>query len=250
MNDSVKLLAEFVSGLVTYSDFQDKVVCADISKELLEYIPLEMVDEIIVQISPTSSEQLDARDELRNLGEKSDILASQFKKIRLNVFDCVKSKIHAAFDKVALGRGVTLAQANAIDNYQPEEGQLIARKTDIDIPWQHYPEKDLEDFTALVHLDLEGFTYYLPAYLIWCVDNCMNDPYSNIASQAFGALDTELSSFKTHLSTEQENAVIDFLWLFAIYSDSFRDDCISGLIGIGKTNLLVQKFMFSNGKRG
>jgi len=246
MNDSENFLAEFVSGLVNYRDFQNAVLSDSISKKLLKEIPLIIVDDLISGIRPTVQEQLDVRDSFREWGIKNKILVNQFEKTKLFVFDCVKSKIQMAFDNVMLGEGVSLAQAHAMDNHRSNKEQMLERENDKDISWQFYPVKNLEKFTALNYLDSKGFAYYLPAYLIWCMDNCLEDPFNNIASELFGTFDPNFSCFKIKLAALrplQKRGLIDFFWLFAIYSDVYREDCISSLTGIDDIDFLLRKLV-------
>lgn len=80
------------------------------------------------------------------------------------------SEIHAAFKEVSRGRGVSLHEARAIDNYESDLEREKARKLDTDSSWDEVPDKDIEYFhDVFSFFDEEGFRYYLPAYMIWAV---------------------------------------------------------------------------------
>ena len=244
MNDSESILVGFVSGLVDYKKFQETITSGKFSDELLQDIPLSIIDDFMVMDTPNVFEYLETSKNLREWTENNVTLTSQLSKAKRSAFDCVKSKIHTAFDDAKLGNGVTLRQGHAADNYLSDEEQLLEREKDKNFTWQNYPVDDLEGLTSLLHIDGEGFAFYIPAYLCWCMDNCLNDPYSDIASNTFVSLDPDISDLEIRLSafnSSQKKAVIDFLWLFAIYSDVFRESCILSLSKIDKTDFLTKK---------
>ena len=236
MKKTESILAGFACGLVGYHEFQRLFISGKISEEMLSDMPVCIVDYLVAETSLNVLDQLELRDKLREWGYANRPTAKQFSKAKIEAFDRVKSRIISAFKDVALGSGMTLAQANAVDSYQSEEDQKLARQRDKNIAWQDYPLQDLEGFTALLYLDAEGFAFYIPAYLCWCVDKCLSDPFSNIASETFGAFDPELYGFERRvgaLSTLQKIAVKEFLWLFAVHSDIYREACVSGLEALG-----------------
>lgn len=237
MNDSTKILAEFANGLIDYDEYLELVDSGHLSPEVVELIPFGIFEPFMSIDKPNLSDQLDLMDKLREWGETCDLTANQFVKAKTEAFDFLRSNIIAAFRGVSLENGVTLAQANAIDGYKSEEEQAHARLTDKNIAWQDYPVQDLENFTSLLHLDAKGFAYYIPAYMLWCIDKFFSDPYSNIASQTFGAFDPDLSKFKMRiqaLTGSQRKSIREFLWLFAVHSNIYRETCVSGLQELAK----------------
>lgn len=107
------------------------------------------------------------------------------------------SEIRAAFNEVSRGLGVSLHEAHAIDNYKSDVERRNARNLDTDKSWEDVPDKDIEYFfDVFSFLDVEGFRYYLPAYMVWAIkyfdvsDSCSRDnviyslsPYSTLAER-------------------------------------------------------------------
>jgi hypothetical protein len=76
--------------------------------------------------------------------------------------------IHAAFSNVSLGNGISLRQAQVIDNYgegvtDEEFNNLTLNETTDD--WSKVPLAELE-LDCLAHLDAAGFRYYIPAFML------------------------------------------------------------------------------------
>lgn len=76
-------------------------------------------------------------------------------------------KIIAAFDGVSREGGVSMSEANVIDDYGSEAERAAARASDIDTRWQDVTEEQLAENWPISFLDAIGFRYYLPAYLIY-----------------------------------------------------------------------------------
>lgn len=80
------------------------------------------------------------------------------------------AQIHEAFDGTSRGNGITLHQANVRDNYGPPEEEKAARDLDRDEKWQDVPEKDIEFCqSALSFLDVAGFRYYIPVFMLYAL---------------------------------------------------------------------------------
>ena len=83
----------------------------------------------------------------------------------------VIAAIRAAFDGVERG-AVTLHEADVMDSYGSAEERAAARLLDTDRVWEQVQAEDIERFSsALCFLDAEGFRYYIPAYMVWTLDN-------------------------------------------------------------------------------
>lgn len=80
-------------------------------------------------------------------------------------------EIQKAFADVKRGNGVTLHEAEVIDDYGTEEKRKQARKLDTEVSWQDVPEADIESHDILNFLDLEGYRYYIPAYMTFAINN-------------------------------------------------------------------------------
>lgn len=81
-------------------------------------------------------------------------------------------EIRAAFADVTRGEGITLHEADVIDDYGSDEERLAARQLDTDQHWSEVADELIERMSsALSFLDASGFHYYLPAYLSWTLRN-------------------------------------------------------------------------------
>ncbi len=129
--------------------------------------------------------------------------------------------IENAFDGVQRGKGITLHQADVIDEYGSEEEEAEARKLDTEKRWQDIPEdwiqKENSFSAALCFLDPQGFRYYIPAFMIFAIRHY--DDASSLAGPDF-----TIYAFKDErmwretwalLNKEQKEAVAEFLRFMA-----------------------------------
>lgn len=89
----------------------------------------------------------------------------------------LEATIRDAFDGVHLGRGISLRQAEVIDDYgrgvtDAEFEALPAREVTHD--WAAVPPEELES-ENIAHLDAEGLRYYLPAFMLRLLDSDVDD---------------------------------------------------------------------------
>jgi hypothetical protein len=77
-------------------------------------------------------------------------------------------EISVAFASVSRGDGISLHEADEIDNHSSEADQAEARKIDVDEHWTNVPDEWIEQYpSAYFFLDAAGFRYYLPAVMVW-----------------------------------------------------------------------------------
>ena len=77
-------------------------------------------------------------------------------------------EIQRVFDGVSREDGITLHEADAIDDWETEQEILRARRKDRDLRWQDVPDEEIEEHChSLAHLDAKGLRYYLPAFMRW-----------------------------------------------------------------------------------
>ena len=77
-------------------------------------------------------------------------------------------EITAAFDGVSREDGITLHEAQALDDYAGPDERAEVRKLDTETRWQDVPSEDIsQGDSVLSFLDPKGFRYYIPAFLIW-----------------------------------------------------------------------------------
>ncbi len=79
----------------------------------------------------------------------------------------ILQKIEVAFAGVALGNGIGLNEAQAIDDYQSSEGQAMARQKDEKENWKQLNYNALQRcYSSLSFFDADGMRFHLPAYII------------------------------------------------------------------------------------
>lgn len=90
--------------------------------------------------------------------------------------DALIAEITAAFDGVEREDGITLHEAEALDDRLSDAEQRAARALDTDERWQDVPDKDIAwCCSALSFLDAKGFRYYFPAFMIYALKH-WDDP--------------------------------------------------------------------------
>ena len=79
----------------------------------------------------------------------------------------LRQSIEAAFENVTLGDGIGLWQAQAIDDYENEKGQLAARNRDEKLDWKTISGNDLiRCNSSLSFFDADGMRFHLPAFIL------------------------------------------------------------------------------------
>jgi hypothetical protein len=89
------------------------------------------------------------------------------------LLDDVIDEINRAFYGVTREGGVSLHEADVIDDYYGSmEERAEARKLDTETRWQDVPDPDIEQNSSILSfLDPIGFHYYIPAYMVWTLEN-------------------------------------------------------------------------------
>ena len=148
--------------------------------------------------------------------------------------------ITSAFENVKRGNGVSLHEADVIDDYGSKEERAAARLLDTDYCWQDVPEAEIaRHHSRISFLDAEGFRYYAPVYMLWTLKyHKTSDSASDFVLYAFNPnLNTNLYEYQMErfsLFTEEQNkAVCCFLQFMSVYGeDNFdREDATKALIG-------------------
>lgn len=132
------------------------------------------------------------------------------------------SEIADAFARVQREDGVTLHEAEVIDDYGSAQERSAARQRDMDSHWHDVPGADIEQhYSILSFLDAKGLRYYLPAYMIWTLRNYATSPSATIDSTIY-ALGFDNSHF--HIFTpRQSKAIARFLEYMVLYATAFCD---------------------------
>jgi hypothetical protein len=80
----------------------------------------------------------------------------------------VIAEISTAFQRVRLDDGITLHQARALDNWEPDEAAAAMRMKDTESHWSEVPDEKLRCFNNVLNfLDGKGWVFYIPAFMIW-----------------------------------------------------------------------------------
>ena len=90
--------------------------------------------------------------------------------------DDIQEAIQTAFAKVRLRSGVSLRQAESIDDtiFGLEPTYAGREPDEITDDWMRVPESELLR-DNIAHLDADGLRYYLPALMLWLLDHYDED---------------------------------------------------------------------------
>ena len=81
--------------------------------------------------------------------------------------ESIKNEIISAFKDVKLKDGIGLWEAQAIDDYESKDDQVLARSKDIKDDWLKLSNEDLFHCdSSLSYLDAQGMLFHLPAFII------------------------------------------------------------------------------------
>jgi hypothetical protein len=136
-------------------------------------------------------------------------------------------EIEAAFDGVSRDGGVSLHEADVIDDYGSIHQRYKARKLDTESRWQDVPASDIEHFNWIFpFLDAKGGLYYLPAYMSWSLRN-----YRTSDSWSHSFLIYHLESHNRSdysiefelLNPAQKRAIAHFLQFAAEYQEEWDE---------------------------
>lgn len=138
-------------------------------------------------------------------------------------------RIRHAFAGVELGSGISLNMTEYHDSYGCETDFLTLAKHDERHNWQAIPDQTLEQFTVtFCFTDIEGFRFYLPAYMVWTIKNHKVSD-SIIADHTIYSIDTNLYQFQDHALTsaftdQQLSCIVEFLSFCVRNNDTVDGD--------------------------
>lgn len=135
--------------------------------------------------------------------------------------ELVVQQIEAAFAGVLLGDGVSLREADVIDNFGSPAQRRAARKQDELTDWRCIPDADLARYDwCLSFFDAQGLRFHLPAYLRFALRNYRTSSSASINGVIFRLRhdrDLEL------LNAAQRSAVRHFLKFMAHNTGNWVD---------------------------
>lgn len=95
-------------------------------------------------------------------------------------------QIENAFARTLRGDGVSLHEAEAIDDHASDAERRAARLKDGDTHWREVPDEDIARHSAVFSfLDLRGHVYYAPAYMCWLLRTGYDTPSNSVESAQF-----------------------------------------------------------------
>lgn len=126
-------------------------------------------------------------------------------------------EINAAFDGVSREGGVSMSEAEVIDDYGSDEERAQARARDTESRWQDISDEQLALNWPISFFDPIGFRYYMPAYLTYYLRwmNVDEDEWDDSAFHGNGS-----DSLFYHLSAGHLKGEIEdhFLLKFEIFT--------------------------------
>lgn len=142
--------------------------------------------------------------------------------------------IQNVFSGITLGCGMTIHETDLEGAYGEDIVRLNARSKDGESNWTEVPDWKLERFSsAISFLDKEGFRFYLPPLMIWCLKNGKGSnsrtfdsvisyltSKDNYCKERFSGLNSEMnkcvSLFLEHINKFYQNITNDN-YFFKIY---------------------------------
>lgn len=147
-------------------------------------------------------------------------------------YDDLKAKIRIAFKDEKLGDGISLNQTEYLDSYKSDQSYLELAQFDERENWQNISDATLEKFTCTFSFtDAAGFKFYLPAYMIWTLNNYLKKSYGIIGDLTIYALNLDhytirKNNFFKMFNFDQIQCIIEFLE-FAIENDGYTDGVVA-----------------------
>jgi len=135
--------------------------------------------------------------------------------------------IQSVFSGIQLGNGMTIHEADLEGAYTEEIVRVNARSKDCETNWNEVPDWKLERFSsAITFFDDDGFRFYLPALLIWCLRKGKHTNEYTFFSVICHLTSKSQINEKTFskLSYEMKNCVFLFLSHIDKYYEKIDDD--------------------------
>lgn len=136
------------------------------------------------------------------------------------------AQIDATFDGVRLGDGISLHQARALDNYEPEDAAAAARSFDTEERWQDITDDKLDRHAnTLAFMDAAGFRFHMPRFMVFSLTHPRTGSFASdapiYACDFSDALKGHALSKYALLSPEQRTTIARFLRFAAAHDDFF-----------------------------
>ncbi|MBI1324200.1 hypothetical protein GC170_13590 [bacterium] len=121
--------------------------------------------------------------------------------------------IEEAFAGVSLGDGISLREADVIDDYGSESERAAARAQDEIHDWRNIPDEFIEKFPdVLCFMDDAGLRFHLPAYMRFALLRYEDSDSRSTDSAVFRLCDpSSIEQLRGFLAPAQINAILQFL---------------------------------------
>ena len=174
-------------------------------------------------------------------------------------------QVMSAFKNVKLEDGISLNEANeiyliedyaylafSINSSEAEALLAKANATDIDSDWQEISEENLSEFIDsggifYYYLDLKGWRYYLPAYMIWSLNRYIEYDYIDglhdvvdifLAQEQHRVFDRiqrdfhqrNKAEYLASITVEQKSAIYKFLQFVINYSTGYEREGVQEIM--------------------
>ena len=140
--------------------------------------------------------------------------------------ETIVTAIREAFLNVSRGNGISLHEADAIDDHASDDQRRRAKTLDTDSHWWEIRAEQLEKlYNSLAFMDAEGFRYYIPAYMTQALKTCTTGSLTIDATLValFPATEEAASKFDL-LDASQKESIARFLWFIATQPSNGRDN--------------------------
>ena len=127
------------------------------------------------------------------------------------------AKVKATFGGITRGAGVTLHEAEVIDDYGTDAERAAARQPDTDNSWTELSDELIATHPHILSfLDVQGLRYYLPAHLTFVLKDLVqwDGPTPNVSSALAISHLVVSQNFKEHqkerfrsFSTEESEVI-------------------------------------------
>jgi hypothetical protein len=135
------------------------------------------------------------------------------------------NRIRAVFQDVSREDGISLREGKVCDDYGNDDAKAEARLLDKDQHWSEIPDDDLIKYTvSLSYFDEKSYKYYLPAYMIFVLNNFYKIPGAFCHDAIIYSLDI-YNSYHLNQVSLLTRAQCEVVALFVkYYIDVFGDD--------------------------
>ncbi len=139
--------------------------------------------------------------------------------------DNAVAQILRAFGDVSLGTGVSLREADVIDDYGTDDERAAARGLDELDDWERISDAEIEQHpSALCFMDAAGLRFHLPAYMRFTLRRFRESDSMSTDATIYRLCDPEeIERLRACLTHEQINAIRVFLSTCLNVGDEWLD---------------------------